>query len=134
MIQFFAWLVLICVVPFVFAMLELQLKESKRQREANRGGVARIGSPGLVINFTAVWRGHEFVRVAHTTGVTARWSDRCFSCARSEADSVLNELVLHEIGLQSAPIGRKMRRSVVLNPYWRQHQDPPRRSGWTPLN
>jgi hypothetical protein len=134
MIQFFAWLVLICVVPFVFAMLELQLKESKRQRKANRGGVARIGSPGLVINFTAVWRGHEFVRVTHTTGVTARWSDRCSLWTRTEGDAVLKEVLLHEIGLASAPIGGNMRRSVELKSYRWRNLDWVRRSGWTSFN
>jgi hypothetical protein len=134
MIEFFAWLVLVCVVPFVIAMLELQFKESKRRHGTSRSNAAAFDRPSLIIGFKAEQRGHELVRVVHATGLTARWRDRCSSCARSEGAPVLKDLVLHEIGLPSAPIGKKMRRSVALNPYWRQHQDPPLRSGWTSLN
>jgi hypothetical protein len=134
MIEFFAWLVLVCVVPFVIAMLELQFKESKRRHGTSRSNAAAFDRPSLIIGFKAEQRGHELVRVVHATGLTARWRDRCSSCARSEADSVLNELVLHEIGLQSAPIGRKMRRSVVLMSYRCQNQERLRRSGWTSFN
>jgi hypothetical protein len=134
MIEFFAWLVLICVVPFVFAMLELQFKESKRSRKANQGGVTRIGGPSLIIGVTAQQRGDELSRVVHATALTARWSDRCSFWARSAAASIPNELVLHEIGLRSAPIGRKARRVVTLKSYGGQHQERLRRSEWTSLN
>ena len=134
MLEFFAWMVLVCVVPFVFAILELQFKEVKRPRLANRGNEAGIGSPSIIISFTTEQRGNELVRVVHTTALTARWRDRGSLWARSEGDAVFKELLLHEIGLSSAPIGEKMRRSVVLKSSIRQHQERLRRSGWTSLN
>jgi hypothetical protein len=134
MIEFFAWLVLVCVLPFVIAMLELQFKESKRRHGTSSNNAAAIVRPSLIIGFTAEQRGHELVRVVHATGLTARWKDRCSACARSEADSVLTELVLHEIGLKSAPIGRKMKRSVMLQSYRPHNHERLRRSGWTSFN
>jgi hypothetical protein len=134
MIEFFAWLTLVCVVPFIFAMLELQFKESKRSQKATRGNLSGTGSPSLIIGFTTERRGQELVRVVHATGLTARWIDRCSFWARSAAASIPNELVLHEIGLRSAPIGRKARRFVTLKSYGGQHQERLRRSEWTSLN
>ena len=134
MIEFFAWLTLVCVVPFIFAMLELQFKESKRSQKATRGNVSGTGSPSLIIGFTTERRGQELVRVVHATGLTARWIDRCSFWARSAAASIPNELVLHEIGLRSAPIGRKARRFVTLKLYGGQHQERLGRSQWTSLN
>ena len=134
MIEFFACLVLVCVVPFVFAMLELQFKESKRSQKATRGNVSGTGSPSLIIGFTTERRGQELVRVVHATGLTARWSDRCSFWARSAAASIPNELVLYEIGLRTAPIGRKARRFVTLKSYGGQHHERLGRSGWPSLN
>lgn len=134
MIEFFAWLALVCVVPFVFAMLELHFTESKRPRKASRGNVAGIGSPSLIISFTSEQRGNELVRVVQATGLAARWSDHCSFWARSEDASILEQLVLHEIGLRSAPIGEKARRFVMLKSYRGQHQERLGRSGWTSFN
>jgi hypothetical protein len=133
-IEFFVWLVLICVVPFICAMLELQFKESKRPRKANRSHVAGSCSPSLPVGFTVEQGGNVQVRVEHATGLTARWSDRCSFWARSENASILNELALHEIGLRSASIGKKARRFVTLKSYCGQHQERPGHSGWTSLN
>jgi hypothetical protein len=134
MIEFFAWLTLVCVVPFVFAMLELRFKESKRQRMSIHGNAAEVGRSSLVMSFTSEQRGHELVRVVHATGLTARWSDRCSFWAESESNAILKELILHEIGLPSAPIGQKTRRSVVLKSRSRHHLDRLRRSGRISLN
>ena len=131
MIEFFAWLVLICVVPFVFAMLELRFKESKRPRKANRGDGTEIGRSSGVITFATEPCGHELVRVVRVTGLTARWSDRCSFWDESKSDAILKELVLHEIGLPSAPIGTKTRRSVVLKSNRCQTHGRLRRSGST---
>ena len=131
MIEFFAWLVLICVVPFVFAMLELRLKESKRPREANRGDATGIGPASGAISFTTEQCGLECVQVAHVTGLSARWRDRCSFWNESKSDAILKELVLHEIGLPSAPIERKTRRSVVLKSNRCQAHGRLRHSGWT---
>jgi hypothetical protein len=132
--EFLAWLGLVCVLPFILAMLELRFDESRRPRKANRSNLAGIGGPSLIISFTTERRGHGLVRVVHATALTARWSDRCSFWARSAAASIPNELVLHEIGLRSAPIGRKARRFVTLKSYRGQHQERLGRSEWTSLN
>ena len=41
MIEFFVWLFMVCVVPFIFAMLELRFKEAKRPCDAHRGNASR---------------------------------------------------------------------------------------------
>jgi hypothetical protein len=132
--EFLAWLGLVCVLPFILAMLELRFKESRRSQKASRGNLSGTGSPSLIIGFTTQRRGQELVRVVHATGLTARWIDRCSFWARSAAVSIPNELVLHEIGLRSAPIGRKARRFVTLKSYGGQHQERLGRSQWTALN
>ena len=132
--EFLAWLGLVCVLPFILAMLELRFKESRRSQKATRGNMSGTGSPSVIIGFTTERRGQELVRVVHATGLTARWIDRCSFWARSAAASIPNELVLHEIGLRSAPIGRKARRFVTLTPYGGQHQERLGRSQWTSLN
>ena len=63
MIEFFVWLFMVCVVPFIFAMLELRFKEAKRPCDAHRGNGSWPGRPSLVIQFTTEQRGHELVRV-----------------------------------------------------------------------
>jgi hypothetical protein len=132
--EFLTCLGLVCVLPFVFAMLELRFKESKRTQTVNRSNVAGIAGPGLIISFSAEQRGHELVRVAHATALTARWSDRGSFWARSEGDAFLKELALHEIGLPSASIGKKTRRSVVLKARPRPHHERLHRSAWSSLN
>jgi hypothetical protein len=117
MIEFFVWLVLICVVPFVFAMLELQFKESQRFRLSNQRAAASLSCRGHVISFTAEKRAEKLVRVARATGSPTRWRDRSAAWVRSEGDVVLKELLLHEIGLPSAPIGKKLRCTLILKSY-----------------
>ena len=132
--EFLAWLGLVCVLPFILAMLELRFKESRRSQKATRGNLSGTRSPSLIIGFTTECRGQELVRVVRATGLTARWIDRSSFWARSAAESIPNELVLHEIGFRSAPIGRKARRFVTLKSYGGQHQERLGRSQWTALN
>ena len=72
------------------------------------------GRASQVIQFTTEQRGHELVRVCARDRLTARWNDRCSFWDESKSDAILKELVLHEIGLPSVPIGQKTRRTVVL--------------------
>jgi hypothetical protein len=74
--EFLAWLGLVCVLPFILAMLELRFKESRPSQKATRGNLSGTGSPSLIIGFTTECRGQELVRVVRATGLTARWNDR----------------------------------------------------------
>jgi hypothetical protein len=79
MIGFFAWLLLVCGVPFVFAMLELHFKESKRPEQVNRSNMVRKESVALPCDVgsvsLSVWAftGRAGTLSTVANGESARW-------------------------------------------------------------
>jgi hypothetical protein len=134
MYDFLVFLGLVCVLPFVLAMLELQIKAWKRSATTICDRTAGAGRSTPVQRLGTDDTARVFMPVIYPPGLTGRWDQACFPTALSEGASPFTELVLNETWLPASSAGESNSRSVVLKPFRHEQEPRSRRNGWTSLN
>ena len=130
MVNFLVTVGVVCILPFVIAMLENGIREYVHARAVINqfAGVEGGCAGGLTRAFDL--RGYEFTPVIYPPSLPGRWSRQHLISAPTEGSSLYKEVACPQIWLPSASAGSVSGRSDALESFFQRRLHRMRHQSW----
>jgi hypothetical protein len=130
MVNFLVTVGVVCVLPFVIAILESGIREyvHARAMTSQFAGGGRGGGVGLTRAFDL--RDYEFTPVIYPPSLPRRWSRQHLLSAPTEGSSLYTEVACPRIWLPSASAGSVSGRSDALDSFFQRRLHRMRQQSW----